>query len=104
MTENESRTPQSRSSARISLDAEVVIRRPGSSSQQVKICDLSKAGYSFEFVLAPRVDDRVWLRFPPLESIPGTVRRVDGLIAGVQFDRELHPAIFDMLVQRMRNR
>ena len=104
MTDKTPRTPQPRTSERVSLEAEVVIRRTGTSSQQVKIGDLSKEGYSFEFVLAPRVDDRVWLRMPPLESIAGSVRWVDGLMAGVQFDRSLHPAIFDLLLQRMRNR
>lgn len=96
--------PRPRQSLRIDLDAEVAVRRPSFPTYQVKISDLSQEGCKFEFVDRPLLGERLWVTLEGLQSIEGSIRWIEAPYAGVQFDRPLHPAVFDMLSQRMRRR
>lgn len=93
---------QPRQGARLCLDVEVAVRRPGQNAYCVRVHDLSPRGCKLDFVERPMVHDRVWVRFQTLEPIEGAVRWVDGFVAGVQFTKPIHPAVFDLLVGRLK--
>ena len=49
----------------------------------------------------PQLDETVWVKVEGLELLQATVCWIEGLCAGVEFERALHPAVFDMLMQRL---
>src|SRR6476620_3046321 len=87
---------------RISVNAEVALRRAGKLNYQVHAYDLSPLGCKLEFVERPQLDERVWIKFEGLDSIAGSVCCVVFLRAGIQFNSEIHPAVFEALVTRLR--
>jgi PilZ domain-containing protein len=95
------RMTQPRRSARIALDAEVMVRRPGKLNYRVKVFDVSPHGCRIEFVDRPKLDERAWIKFEGLEALEALVCWVDGFVAGVEFERPLHGAVFDLLVSRL---
>jgi hypothetical protein len=86
-----------RYAGRVSLDAEVGIRRSGMHPFRVRVFDASPVGCKIEFIERPAVAERVWVKFDGLEALEGTVRWVDGHIGGVRFATPLHKAVFDRL-------
>lgn len=60
--------------------------------------DASRYGCKIDFVEKPRLDDRVWVKFDGLEALEGLVCWVDGFTGGVEFEKPIHPAVFEMLV------
>lgn len=87
-----------RSTGRLSLNAEVGIRRSGLRPFRVRVFDASPEGCKIEFVERPAVGERVWVKFDGLEALEGMVRWVDGHIGGVEFNRPLHQSVFQRLV------
>jgi uncharacterized protein YuzE len=63
--------------------------------------DLSLEGCKVEFVDRPRLDETVWIKIDGLERLPGTICWVEGNVAGVEFERPLHPAVLDNLLTRL---
>jgi len=49
----------------------------------------------------PRVGDRMLFKLAGLDAIDCHVRWVEGYSAGLQFDRPIHPAVFDLLMARL---
>lgn len=96
------RTMWPRKSARVPLRADVVLRRAGHNKYQVSVYDVSRHGCRLEFVELPRLDERVWIKFDGLEAIEALVCWTREFVAGLEFEREIHPAVFDMLVSRLR--
>ena len=92
---------QARQSERISVVAKLLIRRPGRVSYGVTVYDVSRFGARCEFVERPAISDRVWLKFDNLEAHASTVRWVEGSTMGLEFARPLHPAVFELLLQRL---
>jgi hypothetical protein len=92
-----------RRSARISLDAEVSLRRPGRTTYKVKVQDASPHGCRVEFVERPALAERAWIKFEGLEPLEATVCWVKGFAAGVRFEKPIHPAVFDELVARLKH-
>lgn len=90
-----------RRSARVSLRAEVHLRRSAESHFKVNTYNVSRHGCKLEFVERPRLDDTVWVKFEGLEALPCHVCWVKGYVAGVEFLRVIHPAVFDLLVRRL---
>ena len=84
------------------LDAEVSLRRTGHHGYRVKVYDASAHGCRIEFVERPNLDERVWVKFEGLDSVEGLVCWVDGFVAGVEFAKPIHPAVFDRLVGMKR--
>lgn len=91
-----------RKGLRVSIEAMVKLRRRGRHNFMVQVFDLSIEGCKLEFLEAPQLGETVWLKFEGLEGLEATVRWVDANIAGVEFVRPLHPAVFDLLVHRLR--
>lgn len=91
-----------RKGIRVTLDAEIAVRRAGFPNYRVSIRDLSPEGCRFEFVDRPNVNERVWIKIEGLEALEGIVCWVKGTAAGVQFDHPVHPAVFDMLARKLQ--
>lgn len=96
------RTPLPRKSVRIGLSAEVALRRSGHGSFRVKIVDISPQGCKAEFVERPKLDELVWIKFDGLQSLEAMVCWTRGFEVGLEFERPIHPAVFEMLVERLK--
>jgi len=96
------RVPRERRSVRVPLEAEITLRRPGQQTYRVRVHDASPHGCKVEFVERPRLDERVWVKFDGLEALESLVCWVDGFVAGVEFVRPIYPAVFNLLVQKIR--
>jgi len=90
-----------RRSRRIEVKAEVALRRSGQLNYRVRVFDASPLGCKLEFVERPQLDERVWVKFDRLEAIEGVVCWVEGCKAGIQYDKPMHPAVFEMLLPRL---
>lgn len=91
-----------RNSERISLTAEVTIRGIGKEKFRVRTFDLSPHGCKVELVDRPRLGDPLLIKFSNLEALQGKVCWIDGSFAGLRFDRPIHPAVFDLLLDTIR--
>jgi hypothetical protein len=91
-----------RKAERIQLHADIDFRRTGEHRWRVNILDVSPEGCRVELPVHVNAEDMIWITFPGLEAMRGKICWVDDWVAGVEFDRPLHPAVFDMIEQRMR--
>lgn len=96
------RTPWPRKSSRVAITAEVLLRRTGQGAYRVKVFDVSVHGCKAEFVERPKLDELVWLKFDNLQSLEAMVCWVRGFEVGLEFERPIHPAVFETLVQRLK--
>ncbi len=91
-----------RKAERVPLQADIDFRRTGEHRWRVNIHDISPQGCRVELPVKVVTDDKIWIIFPGLEAIQGKVCWVKEWVAGIEFDRPLHPAVFDMVEQRIR--
>ena len=97
-------TERSRPSARDErsrVAGEVVLRRSGSPNYRVKVMDVTRFGCRCEFVERPGIEERVWVKFDALEALEAEVCWVQNYCAGLKYANPLHPAVFDMLRDRL---
>lgn len=92
-----------RDGERFTLIADVTMRRQGKHSFGVTIFDASRTGCRVEFVERPEIGERVRITFKGLQPLDGRVCWVDCGCAGIQFERPIHPAVFDLLLARLIN-
>lgn len=97
-------SPKQRRSDRVSLQAEVKLRRSGHNHFLVNVHDISPEGCKLEFVERPRLEETVWVKFEGLDAIESNICWVKGSDAGIAFTRPIHPAVFDVLVRRLGGR
>ena len=90
-----------RRTPRTKLNAEVVVRRPGGHNFRVRVYDLSPHGCKVEFVERPNLDERIWIKIDGLDALEGLVCWSEGFVAGVDFARPMHAAVFDLVVKRL---
>jgi hypothetical protein len=95
-------TRQPRRHERVSVEGEVTMHRRNKSSYRVHIYDLSPEGCRAEFVERPEVNEQLWIKFDGLEHLAADVRWIVGSKAGLKFQRSFHPAVFDLLIARLR--
>ena len=93
--------PQPRKAERVSVEAEVTLRRMGKGAYQCRLFDLSPEGCKAEMIERPLVGERAVIRFAGIEPLEAEVRWVHGPNAGLKFERSFHPAVFDLLVARL---
>jgi len=93
--------PQPRQSARVGLAADIVLRRAGHSNYRVQILDISPQGCRAEIIERPQLHEMVWVKFEGLTALAATVCWTRKFEAGLEFERPIHSAVFDMLVSRM---
>lgn len=91
-----------REGERVTLSAEVAMQRSGRRVYSVRAADVSTTGCRVEFVDRPEVGERVWIAFDGLETLDSQVRWIEGKEAGISFDKPIHPAVFELLVERLR--
>ena len=95
------REQQPRQNERISITADVSLRRLGQNSYRVKVNDLSPDGCKVDLVERPRIKEHMLVKFEGLEVLDAEVCWIDGYVAGLRFERPMHPAVFDLLLQRL---
>lgn len=87
---------------RVAVRADVTLRRPGKLSFKVHISDVSPDGCKAEFIEKPDVGELLWVKFDGIEALEAQVCWVVGTKVGLRFMRPIHPAVFDLLLQRLR--
>jgi hypothetical protein len=90
-----------RRSDRVSLAADVSLRRIGKSTFRVTLTDVSPEGCKVQLVERPARGERVLVKFEGLEVLEAEVCWVEEFTAGLSFDKPMHPAVFDLLVERL---
>ena len=93
--------PTPRRAERVSVAAEVSLRRMGKGGYQCRLFDLSPEGCKAEMIERPHVGERAVIRLPGIEPLEAEVRWVEGPNAGLRFERSFHPAVFEMLLARL---
>lgn len=91
-----------RKAERVPLHADIDFRRTGEHRWRVNIVDISREGCRVELPVRVLPEDVIWVNFPGIEAIQAKVCWVEEWIAGVEFAHPLHPAVFEMVEQRMR--
>jgi len=89
-----------RDEPRISTAIEATMQRHGKQKYPVTVYDMSTAGCQVEFVDRPDVGETVHMRFSGLQPLEASVRWIAGIRAGVEFERPIHPAVFDLLIRK----
>lgn len=89
-----------RQSCRVATDTEVAVKRLGGFGFQLQALNVSAGGCRVELIEMVDCGERVIVRLPALEPLGAEVAWVDGANAGLHFQRSLHAAVFDQLVDR----
>ena len=92
-----------RRAERVTLRADIEFRRAGEHRWRVNILDFSPEGCRVDVPVRVLDDDTVWISLPGIETIQGSVAWVREWEAGIKFSSPLHPAVFDMVRERMRS-
>ncbi len=91
-----------RRSQRVPLTADVSLRKLGQNSYRVRVTDLSPHGCKVELVERPRIEEHMLIKFDGLEILDAEVCWVEGFVAGLRFEKPIHSAVFELLLQRLR--
>ena len=93
---------QPRRNERVSVEGEVTMHRRNQLTYRVHVYDVSPEGCRAEFVERPELRERLWIKFDGLEPLGAEVCWLVGAKAGLKFMRSFHPAVFDLLVARLK--
>jgi PilZ domain len=93
-----------RRAERVPIELGAGLRQRGAAGVSVQIMDLSIHGFRVATHLELFPGSDVWLRLPGLEPSHAKVVWSEGHYVGCSFERPLHPAVLDMIVQRSRSR
>jgi hypothetical protein len=91
-----------RCSDRIATSADVSLRRIGQSNYRVHVTDLSPHGCKIQLVEVPRLGEHLMVKFDGLEVLDTEVCWVEGHTAGLRFEKPFHPAVFGLLIERLK--
>ncbi len=92
---------EKRRARRVPLDAQVAFRRPREAHYAIPVQDLTAQGCRIACPERLEKGDLVWVQLPSLESLPAWVRWTQKAQSGVEFDRPLHRAVFEMMAERL---
>jgi len=90
-----------RSAGRIDVPGEISLKAMGRNSYRVRVLDLSTDGCRVELVERPSIGDTMLVKFDGIEVMEADVAWVEGHIAGLKFQNRIHPAVLELLLQRM---
>lgn len=90
-----------RRTQRAPVGAEVFLRLGARQKLRVRLHDLSLRGCSCDFIERPKLHAAVWVSFDGLEPLQATVCWVQEFRIGTSFAKPLHPAIFEMVKERL---
>lgn len=96
--------PVARRHKRIEVDGQVTLRRPGKLNFNVRLFDLTPHGCKAEVVERPNLNEQVWVKFDGIEAIEAEVCWIADTKVGLWFSHPIHPAVFDVIVTRLRAR
>jgi hypothetical protein len=91
-----------RASKRVELTAEVTMRRLGHANFRVRVFDFSPTGCKVELIERPNDGENVLVKFDGLEVLQAEVCWIKSKTAGLKFERPIHPAVFDLLAERLQ--
>jgi hypothetical protein len=86
---------------RVKIGAPIALRRSFAQRAPGRLIDLTAFGCRVEMTEWTRPGERLFVSLPTIESLESAARWIDGRVAGLQFARPLHPAVFEMLARRM---
>jgi hypothetical protein len=89
-----------RQSCRRPVEHEVGVKKLGGFGFQLPTVDVSAGGCRVELVEMVDAGERVIVRLPTLEPLGAQVAWVQGANAGLHFQRPIHAAVFDQLLDR----
>jgi PilZ domain-containing protein len=89
-----------RRSCRRPVEHEIGVKKLGGFGFQLPTLDVSAEGCRVELVEMVDAGERVIVRLPALEPLGAQVAWVQGANAGLHFQRALHSAVFDQLMDR----
>jgi hypothetical protein len=87
---------------RFAVTANASLRRVGRDAYQARIFDFTTSGCKVEFIERPKIGELLWVKFSGLDSIEAKVRWVDNFYGGLEFVRPIYPAVFELLLARLR--
>jgi hypothetical protein len=90
-----------RRSQRVAVNGRVTMRKPGKPNFDARIFDISPEGCKVEFIDPVPVGSLVFIKFEGLETLEAEVCWAEEKVLGVNFAKAFHPAVFDMLMQRL---
>ncbi len=90
-----------RKSVRVGLNSEVTLRRAGKSNYRVRVFDASPDGCKLEFIERPDLGEFLSVKFEGMERLEARVCWTEGFTAGVEFQKRIHPAVFDTLLKKL---
>lgn len=93
-----------RKADRVPVELGAGLRQRGASGVTVQIMDLSTDGFRVATHLELCAGTQVWLRLPGLEPCHAEVVWAEGHYIGCAFQRPLHPAVLQMIIDRASNR
>lgn len=92
---------QNRKAERVTLRADIDVRRPGDHRYKVNILDFSPEGCRIEIPIYVDEGDSIFISLPGLETIESKVRWKKDWEVGVEFLRPLYPAVFELIRTKM---
>ena len=96
--------PAGRQSERVPVEFGAGLRQRGAAGVSVQVMDLSTHGFRVASHLELCNGTDVWLRLPGLEPCHALVVWSEGHFIGCAFERPLHPAVLEMIVQKAKGR
>jgi hypothetical protein len=90
-----------RRAGRVEVPGEIALKAMGRSNYRVRILDLSTDGCRVELVERPNVGDTMLVKFDGIETMEAKAAWVEGHIAGLRFHNKIHPAVLELLLQRL---
>jgi hypothetical protein len=86
---------------RVHLQSAAIVRRIGAHNFEVALEDISAGGCRVVMMEPAEIGDPVIARMPQLEPLGSRVSWAEGKVAGVEFLKTIHPAVFEMLLSRL---
>lgn len=90
-----------RHSDRVTVSSQVTVRRIGGFNFEVGLSNISRGGCRVEMLEESAVGDTVIARFAKLEPLASRICWSAGREVGVEFFNPIHPAVLDLLVERL---
>lgn len=94
--------PLERKARRVELRVDIRVRKPGVGKSSGLLLDISNRGCRVELVERVAPADRILIMLPGLDLVAARVAWQRHWIAGLEFENPLHPAVFEMLVTRLK--
>ena len=93
--------PERRRWPRLALEADVEFRRRRESHYAIKMRDLCPDGCRIVSPERLLRGEQVWVQLPSLESQAGRVKWSGAWQTGVEFDRPMHAAVYELMARRL---